>query len=160
MGITNSHHESTKPSTAKLILHDGDIMEFTSPVKANHVLHKINNNNNNPTCFICNSDDMDFDGVITAVKSEEELEIGQIYFALPLTMLRRCLKAEEMAALAVKASYALTRSGGGGDGGRRKCVSPVVFYDRRVAAVGNDGENDGGRRRRRKFEAKLSKIEE
>ncbi|KFK32719.1 hypothetical protein AALP_AA6G279900 [Arabis alpina] len=164
MGICSSY-ESTQVATAKLILQDGRMMEFTTPVKVGYVLQK------NPMCFICNSDDMDFDDVVSAISAEEELQLGQLYFALPLTSLHHSLKAEEMAALAVKASSALMRSGGSCGREkckcRRKCVSPVIFSVRRVSPVGNSGgvtrngkRRGGGGSGRRKFAAKLSKIEE
>ncbi|EOA28028.1 hypothetical protein CARUB_v10024204mg [Capsella rubella] len=164
MGICSSY-ESTQVATAKLILQDGRMMEFTSPVKVGYVLQK------NPMCFICNADDMDFDNVVSAISADEEFQLGQLYFALPLSALHQSLKAEEMAALAVKASSALMRSGGscGRDKCkcRRKCVPPVIFSARRVAAVGSNGETTrNGKRRggggsgRRKYAARLSKIEE
>lgn len=164
MGICSSY-ESTQVATAKLILQDGRMMEFTTPVKAGYVLQKY------PMCFICNSDDMDFDDAVSAISADEELQLGQLYFALPLSSLHHSLKAEEMAALAVKASSALMRSGGscGQDKCRcrRKCVTPVIFSARRVAAVGTSGVTRNGKRRgggggsgRRKYAAKLSKIEE
>ncbi|CAN6803092.1 unnamed protein product [Brassica oleracea] len=163
MGICMSY-ESTQVATAKLILQDGRMMEFTTPVKVGYVLQK------NPMFFICNSDDMDFDDVVSAISADEELQLGQLYFALPLSSLHQSLKAEEMAALAVKASSALMRSGGscGLDKCRcrRKCVSPVIFSVRSVTAAGSHGQTRNGKRRggggsgRRKYEAKLSKIEE
>ncbi|KAL2499759.1 hypothetical protein Adt_25309 [Abeliophyllum distichum] len=105
MGICSSC-ESSSVVTAKLIFDDGRLQEFSYPVKVSYVLQK------NPTCFICNSDEMDFDDVVSAVSDDEVLQLGQLYFALPLSRLKRRLKAEEMAALAVKASLALTKSGG------------------------------------------------
>ncbi|ESQ53405.1 hypothetical protein EUTSA_v10026416mg [Eutrema salsugineum] len=167
MGICSSS-ESTQVATAKLILQDGRMMEFTKPVKVGYVLLK------NPMCFICNSDDMDFDDAVSAISADEELQLGQIYFALPLSWLRQPLKAEEMAALAVKASSALMRSGGSC---RRKCVNPIVVADKyhlRVgsgdATVGSGGgrrkgrNGDGGgsssSRRRKCYAAELSTIEE
>ncbi|CAH8367966.1 unnamed protein product [Eruca vesicaria subsp. sativa] len=163
MGICSSY-ESTQVATAKLILQDGRMMEFTNPVKVGYVLQK------NPMCFICNSDDMDFDDVVSAISADEDLQPGQIYFALPLSSLHQSLKAEEMAALAVKASSALMRNGNscGRDKCRcrRKCVSPVSFSSRRVVAVGSNGQTRNGKRRggggsrRRKYAAKLSMIEE
>ncbi|KAL1212180.1 hypothetical protein V5N11_001433 [Cardamine amara subsp. amara] len=167
MGICSSY-ESIQVSTAKLILQDGRMMEFTSPVRAGYVLQK------NPMCFICNADDMDFDDVVSAICADEELQLGQLYFALPLSSLGQSFKPEEMAALAVKASSALMRSGGscGRDKCRcrRKCVSPVIFSvgtstNRKVAAAtasSNGGKirGGGGGSGRRKYAAKLSKIEE
>ncbi|EPS72457.1 hypothetical protein M569_02308, partial [Genlisea aurea] len=95
--------ESTGVATAKLILNDGRLQEFSHPIKVSYLMHK------NPDCFICNSDDMDFHDVVCAVEDDEELQLGQIYFELPLRRLRHRLQADEMAALAVKASSALAR---------------------------------------------------
>ncbi|KAI9113633.1 hypothetical protein K1719_015560 [Acacia pycnantha] len=93
--------------TARLILEDGQLREFTYPIKVSYVLQKY------PMCFICNSDEMDFDDVMTAIDEDEVLQPGQLYFALPLSRLNHPLRADEMAALAVKASSALMKSGGG-----------------------------------------------
>ncbi|WCJ30999.1 hypothetical protein M5689_012518 [Euphorbia peplus] len=163
MGICNSC-ESTHVATAKLILQDGKLQEFSYPVKVSYVLQK------HPAYFICNADEMEFDDVLSAVHDEDELQPGQLYFALPLNRLKHPLQPEEMAALAVKASSALN---GCPEkcGCRRKNVSPVVFSgtgkSRRVADVGGGG---GGRRLRRgrggsdggssKFTAMLSAIPE
>ncbi|KAG6408164.1 hypothetical protein SASPL_131167 [Salvia splendens] len=95
MGICSSC-ESTSVATAKLILGDGRLQEYPYPVKVSYVLQK------NPAFFICNSDEMDFDNVVSAVSDDDELQLGQIYFALPLSKLSRRLQADEMAALAVK----------------------------------------------------------
>lgn len=152
-------------ATAKLILQDGRLEEFSHPVKVSYILQK------NPTCFICNSDDMDFDDVVTAINDDEVLQPGQLYFALPLSRLKYPLQAEEMAALAVKASSAFMKHGAEKCGYRRKTVTPVVFSgedfksSRRVASVA--GGYDGGLRRgrrsaggRRKFTAMLNSIQE
>ncbi|XP_059458561.1 uncharacterized protein LOC132188174 isoform X2 [Corylus avellana] len=150
MGNCNSS-SSTDVATAKLILQDGRLQEFSYPVKVSYLLQK------NPTCFICNSDEMDFDDVVSAVNDNEVLQPGQLYFALPLSKLRHPLQPEEMAALAVKASSALMRSGGEKCGCRRRAVSP------RGVTTGSGG---GGLRRGRngggaiKFSAMLSAIPE
>ncbi|XP_010526736.1 PREDICTED: uncharacterized protein LOC104804221 [Tarenaya hassleriana] len=167
MGICSSCDSSHVVATAKLILQDGGMMEFTQPVKVGYVLQKY------PTCFICDSDEMDFDDVVSAISADEELQLGHLYFALPLSWLRRPLQAEEMAALAVKANSALTRSGGCRREkcqSRLRCASSVVYpadeFRRRSASgdgtVGSSvgsrkGSSSGGRRR---LPAKLSRIEE
>ncbi|KAF8101582.1 hypothetical protein N665_0204s0076 [Sinapis alba] len=141
MGICSSS-ESTQVATAKLILQDGRMIEFTSTVKVGYVLQKY------PMCFICNSDDMDFDDAVSAISADEELQLGQIYFALPLRWLREPLEAVEMAALAVKATSALMRSGGGRC--RRTRVDPIVAGKSRMRfASGDDtvGSGGGGRRK-------------
>ncbi|KAA8531781.1 hypothetical protein F0562_006502 [Nyssa sinensis] len=165
--LCSSSCESTSEATAKLILQDGRLQEFSYPVKASFVLQM------NPTCFICNSDEMDFDDVVSAIGDDEELQPGQLYFALPLSQLRHPLQAEEMAALAVKASSALMKSGGEKCGCRRKALYPVMFSGEKgtrpspkVADGGGLGEggfrrgrsSDGGRRRN--FTAHFSPIPE
>ncbi|CAK9315218.1 unnamed protein product [Citrullus colocynthis] len=157
MGICVSS-DSINVATAKLILTDGTLVEFSYPVKVSYVLQK------HPARFICNSDEMDFDDVVYAVDDDDELQLGQLYFALPLDRLNQPLQAEEMAALAVKASAALMKAGGGGPekcGSRRTAISPVAFSDEEFRKVPRRGLKKGmGSGRSRKFTAKLSAIPE
>ncbi|KAJ4827580.1 hypothetical protein Tsubulata_004809 [Turnera subulata] len=170
MGICSSC-ESTHVATAKLILQDGRLQEFPYPVKASFVLQKIH-----PTHFICNADEMDFDDVVSAVSDDEDLLPGQLYFALPISRLKHPLQPEEMAALAVKASSALMKSGCGDKCGycRRKSALPPVLVSVEKGSAGKSGGRAGsggggaggrgGRGRRggggRKFTAMLSAIPE
>ncbi|CAL0312754.1 unnamed protein product [Lupinus luteus] len=158
-----SSFDSNQIATAKLILHDGVLQEFSYAVKVSFLLQKY------PTCFICNSNDMDFDDVVRAIDEDEVLKTGELYFAIPLSKLKLKLQADEMAALAVKASLALAKSGGHKRRFRRKRV--VLFSGeesgkicRRVAL--EDGcDVDMSRRRRssgrgRNLTAELSSIPE
>ncbi|GKA33627.1 hypothetical protein Tco_0720056 [Tanacetum coccineum] len=159
MGICSSC-DSTSVATAKLISHDGRLQEFSYPVKVSNVLQK------NPNTFICNSDEMEFDNIVSAISGDEELHLGQLYFALPLSRLRQPLQPEEMAALAVKASSALA-------GCRSKQVTFTTTLEKckssgRVADVGafetrgsvRRGGGAAGSGRRRNFMAMLSAIPE
>lgn len=100
--------------TAKLIFLDGSIQVYSSPVKVSHILDQ------NPACFICHSDHMEFDEFVSAVDVDEELQMGHLYFALPVSWLAQPLQAEDMAALAVKASLAFPNSRDG-RGDQIKC---------------------------------------
>ncbi|KAK8497105.1 hypothetical protein V6N13_053275 [Hibiscus sabdariffa] len=161
MGICSSC-DSTHVATAKLVLQDGRLQEFPYPVKVSYVLQM------NPMCFICNSDEMDFDDVASPIDEDEELHPGQLYFALPLTWLKHPLQAEEMAALAVKASSALMKGAAGERSGSRcKTVIPFAFSDespsRKVSSsVGGSGSEKRRRagRGKRKFKALLTAIPE
>ncbi|KAK3015353.1 hypothetical protein RJ639_005625 [Escallonia herrerae] len=159
MGICSSC-ESTSVATAKLISQDGRLQEFSYPVKVSYVLQE------NPSSFICNSDEMEFDDVVLPIHDEEELQPGQLYFALPLSRLRHPLQAEEMAALAVKASSALTKSGGEKCGCRRKSLSQLGFSGgekgrrRPSQRVADSSSRRGGGGRGRNFTAMLSAIPE
>ncbi|XP_028763966.1 uncharacterized protein LOC114722178 [Neltuma alba] len=154
-----STSSSTLVATAKLVLHDGRLQEFSYPVKASYVLQKY------PMCFICNSDDMDFDDVVTPIDEDEELQLGQLYFVLPLTRLEHRLRAEEMAALAVKASSALAKSSGGG---KYVCDRKQVMFSggetkrshKRVSPGVNNSDRSRRGRSRGKFTAILSAIPE
>ncbi|CAA7019393.1 unnamed protein product [Microthlaspi erraticum] len=156
MGACGSS-ESRRTETAKLILQDGTLQEFSTPVKVWQILQK------NPTSFVCNSDDMDFDDAVLAVGGSEDLRPGELYFVLPLTWLNHPLRADQMAALAVKASSALAKSGwscGDQDGSRK-----VSGSERRVKRVkrngcGGSGCGGGGGKGRSKFTAELSSIAE
>ncbi|KAI4330632.1 hypothetical protein MLD38_028903 [Melastoma candidum] len=157
MGICSSC-DAADVATVKLILLDGRLQEFPYPVKASHVLAGDN------SFFICDSDDMEFDDVVSAV---EELHLGGLYFALPVSKMNRNLQAEEMAALAVKASSALMKRCGGDR--RCRCRKKVVDFP----AVVRDGDGADvvrrmtvgsvggkGRGRRRRFAATLGSIQE
>ncbi|XP_022749237.1 uncharacterized protein LOC111298778 [Durio zibethinus] len=144
MGICNSC-ESTSVVTAKLILQDGSLQEFTNPVKVSHILER------NPNCFICSSDDMDFDSTLCAVDEEDQLQLGELYFALPLSRLNNPLSTEEIGALAIKASQALNL---GGTGKKKFCgcgfnekVDPLLLPSKRVAKssfMATNGGSNGG----------------
>lgn len=123
MGNCCSSRVTSSTTTVKLILVDDKLKEFANPVKVSYVLSR------NPQCFVCNSDEMDFDQLLSAMDEEEELLPGQLYFALPLAWMTRRLQPEDMACLAVKASVALRRGGercGCCNFGR---VDPVAFFD-------------------------------
>ncbi|XP_009799961.1 uncharacterized protein [Nicotiana sylvestris] len=161
MGICSSC-ESTSVATAKLILQDGRLQEFPYPVKASYLLQR------DPTIFICNSDEMEFGDVVSAISADEELQPGQLYFALPLSNLKRRLQAEEMAALAVKASSALNNCGGEKYGCRRK-ASDFLLEKGKAGDNNNNGSDaadlrrarsSGGSGRRGKFTARLTAIPE
>ncbi|XP_074306529.1 uncharacterized protein LOC141641779 [Silene latifolia] len=158
---------SSSMYTAKLISEDGKLEEFTYPVNVAYLL------STHPNTFICNSEDMEFDGVLTAVKDQENLQLGQLYFALPLSKLRRPLLAEEMAALAVKANAALLQAGVGENKCRRRRKTGFFGGEKscsKVADVGsatvksmNKGKGDvsvNGNNGRRMFLVNLSVIPE
>jgi hypothetical protein len=97
--------------------------------------------------FLCSADGLELGRAVAAVAGEEELQPGQLYFVLPAAMRRRALQAEEMAALAIRASAALA---GDHDG-------PLVFPD--SAADGGSATRGGvkGSRRRSRRTASLGR---
>lgn len=123
MGICSSCEATAiiETPTAKLVLTDGSLQEYDRPVKASHVLRQKEE-------FVCDSDEMEFNGFVSAMDSNQYLQMGQLYFLFPRSMLKRPLHAEEMAALAVKASSALMKACRSYHFGSSLAVAPVVDF--------------------------------
>ncbi|KAI3695552.1 hypothetical protein L1987_78549 [Smallanthus sonchifolius] len=111
-----SGSNATNAPKVKIVLLDGQLREFSSPMKVFLVAPPLNYLTNDVCSFICNADEMDFDNYVTAMSGEEELRPGQLYFELPASWLNRRLTTEDMASMAVKAGKALMISRGGGGG--------------------------------------------
>ncbi|VFQ67877.1 unnamed protein product [Cuscuta campestris] len=92
-----------KPSTAAAVVvnENGEVQERRRPVKAADVLSE------NPNCFLSNSESMSVDSEIPQVRGDEDLEIGQLYFLLPVSKARSPLSLQDMCKLAANASAAL-----------------------------------------------------
>ncbi|GJV94628.1 uncharacterized serine-rich protein-like protein [Tanacetum coccineum] len=93
----------TSNNSAFVISPKGDLRPYSTPVFVSEVLDQMEE----PSFFVCNSDNLSYDQHIHALDAQHELDAGQIYFVLPISKLRDRLSASEMAALAVKASVAL-----------------------------------------------------
>ncbi|EEF43320.1 conserved hypothetical protein [Ricinus communis] len=93
-----------RQSTAKIVDRDGRLQEFKQPIKANYVLSQ------NPNCFLCSSESMYVNSPVSPVPDDEELQVGQIYFLMPLSKSHVLLSLQELCALAIKASAALAQS--------------------------------------------------
>ncbi|CAL5041869.1 unnamed protein product [Urochloa decumbens] len=120
-GLSSTHHHhrrstaslhqppSAAPAPALVVAADGSLLEFapaSSPVSASEVLGA--NAADHGRFFLCSSDALYFDADVPALGADELLRPGQIYFVLPATMLGRPLSSADMAALAVRASDALS----------------------------------------------------
>ncbi|CAN6196460.1 unnamed protein product [Urochloa humidicola] len=106
--------ESVHALTAKVVGLDGSMAQFAAPVTALQALAAIavaagiiTASSPSNAHFLCCSDELDFDAPVRALAPRDALQPGQLYFALPVSMLERPLSAQDMAALAVKASAAL-----------------------------------------------------
>jgi hypothetical protein len=157
--------------TAKVVVHDGTMKEFSYPVKVSYLLQIYQG------CFICDSDEMGYDDVVLPMHEDQVLTLGQLYFALPLTQLKKSLTVVELAALAVKANSALNKSSSGKKNGFRRKHIAMFSSEGRVAPESDGGDvavsvvrsKSNGRRRisgagggggRGKFMAGLSSIPE
>jgi hypothetical protein len=99
--------------------------------------------------FLCCADGLELGAAVAAVGGDEELQPGQLYFVLPAAMRRRPLQAEEMAALAVRASAALVgdhdgpllfpeAAAGGGGGAVPRSGAKACRRSRRGSSRGRD----------------------
>ncbi|KDP46205.1 hypothetical protein JCGZ_10045 [Jatropha curcas] len=122
--------------TTKIVHIDGKLQELKQPTMANVVLSQ------NLNCFLCSSESMYVNCHVPHVPDDEELQLGQIYFLLPLSKSNGLLSLQELCALAIKASAALnqldsdapsskTTSFNGSKllpaGGHRFCKIPIAF---------------------------------
>uniref|UniRef100_A0ACD5XTD9 Uncharacterized protein n=1 Tax=Avena sativa TaxID=4498 RepID=A0ACD5XTD9_AVESA len=119
---------SPAPPTAKVIGLDGSMAQLSVPFTTREAL------GSSDAAFLCISDELRFDVPPRALADEETLRPGWLYFVLPLSMLRRPISGQEMAALAVQATSAVPAAATG-KGRKAARVVPLV----------NDGAGpDGG----------------
>ncbi|KAI9124205.1 hypothetical protein K1719_005505 [Acacia pycnantha] len=94
----------TRKSSVNVIDMEGKLQQLEEPKKAWHVLSQ------NPNCFMCSSESMYVGSPIPQVGPSEELQLGHMYFLLPLSKSRTTLSLQDLCALAIKANAALVRS--------------------------------------------------
>ncbi|XP_040378589.1 uncharacterized protein LOC121053956 [Oryza brachyantha] len=125
-------------TAARVVLADGALRRFPGGTRASQAVKAAGGA---PSWFLCSADGLELGGAVAAVAGDdEELQPGQLYFVLPASMRRRPLQAEEMAALAVRASAALV---GDHDG-------PLVFPEATAGAAADPRGGKGCRRPRRR----------
>ncbi|KAF7074569.1 hypothetical protein CFC21_079417 [Triticum aestivum] len=128
-------------TAARVVLADGQLQRFPGGTRASQAMKAAAAAAPAGACFLCSADGLELGGAVAAVAGDEELQPGQLYFVLPGAMRRRALQAEEMAALAIRASAALA---GDHDG-------PLVFPDSASGApAARSGVKGGSRRRSRR----------
>lgn len=93
---------SPTAGVALVVKLDGKPEEFRQPVRAGDILSE------NPNCFICSSEAMNVDSPVAHLADGEELQLGQLYFLLPISKSHLPLSLHDMCALAIKASTALS----------------------------------------------------
>ncbi|KAM0927312.1 hypothetical protein ACQ4PT_002964 [Festuca glaucescens] len=142
-------------TAARVVLADGELQRFPGGTLALHALKAAAAavSGGVGACFLCSADGLELGGVVAAVAHDEELQTGQLYFVLPATMRRRPLQAEEMAALAIRASAALAGDHDGplvfpdsatGVGAARSGVKGSRRPSRRTPSLGRDFVTDLG----------------
>lgn len=95
-----NHKSSRWPSAAKIIHMDGRVQELKAPIPARNILSQ------NPNHFLCSSESISMNNCMPQMPEEEELQLGQIYFLLPLSHAHKLITLKDMCSLAIKANSA------------------------------------------------------
>ncbi|KAL9231618.1 hypothetical protein vseg_006820 [Gypsophila vaccaria] len=107
MGICNSQLSKKNGSflrwrtTVMIVQLDGTLLEYDRQITARYVL---------PDCsslFLACSESMYVDFAVPAIPYDQELELGQLYFVLPVSQIYNVLSLQDLCGLAIKASVAL-----------------------------------------------------
>ncbi|XP_027157231.1 uncharacterized protein LOC113758659 [Coffea eugenioides] len=114
------------PTAAQVIHWNGRLQELWQPTIAAEIL------SHNPNFFLSSSETMHVNAVPGPVAKDEQLQPGQLYFLLPIPMLRLPLSLQDLCVLAVKASKALSDP----DMGRATLQTSVILQDENSAAIG------------------------
>nr|GEY33074.1 hypothetical protein [Tanacetum cinerariifolium] len=130
----DSIHKST--NYAFVVSTKGELRQFPTPIFVSEVLQY-----EKPSFFVCNSDNLYQDQHIPSLNSEDELDAGQIYFILPITMLARRLSASDMASLAVKASLALDSSSNSNSHVKKKKNNMVLMETSQINVIVEEEDN-------------------
>ncbi|KAL2927516.1 Voltage-dependent calcium channel type D subunit alpha-1 [Bienertia sinuspersici] len=100
MAKRNGNFLSWRPTV--MIIHlDGRLEEFNQPITVRHVLTQ------HLDYFIASSESMYVDSIVPPIPNDDELEVGQIYFLLPLCQAHKVFSLQDLCDLAIKASIAL-----------------------------------------------------
>ncbi|KAF0915300.1 hypothetical protein E2562_035335 [Oryza meyeriana var. granulata] len=138
VAAVNGSSASGEATAARVVLADGALRRFPGGTRASQAVKAAAGGAS--SWFLCSADGLELGGAVAAVAGDEALQPGQLYFVLPASMRRRPLQAEEMAALAVRASAALV---GDHDG-------PLVFPETATGGATDPRGGKGCRRSRRR----------
>lgn len=89
------------PCAAQVIHWNGRLQELWQPARAADVL------SHNPCFFLCSSETMNLDSVPRQLSKDEPLQLGQLYFLIPISKIDVPFSLHDLCTLAVKASKAL-----------------------------------------------------
>ncbi|KAL4633036.1 hypothetical protein ACB092_04G092000 [Castanea dentata] len=99
--VTSCAPSIISSGAVKVLFSDGRLRVYTRPVKAAELMLE------NPGQFVCESSSLKVGHRIQGLLADEELELRQFYFLLPMELLYSVLTFEEMSSLSYKASKAL-----------------------------------------------------
>lgn len=124
-------HDNVYLSTsaaANVITISGELRQFPTPITVSQLLLQLESSSSSSSSsfFICNSDSLYYHENIPALNSTQQLQAGQIYFILANSKLNYPLSASDMAALAVKASTAISSMNNNNKSSGKSQISPLM----------------------------------
>lgn len=128
MVMDSKHHLNL--SSANVITLNGQLRQFPVPLTVSQLFLQLDSESESKSkseseYFICNSDSLYYDEYMQAMDLTEELQSGQIYFILPNSRLHYPLSASDMAALAVKASAAISSTNKNSQRSSKSQITPI-----------------------------------
>lgn len=147
--LSRQAHQPASPAPARVIAADASLKELPASSSSSSVSDVLGRSGGDDMAvasssfFMCNSDALYFNEPPPALPPGEVLRPGQIYFVLPAAMLGRPLSTADMAALAVRATTALSSSCKPRRHGRRRARGGGKKKAVRVVPVREQME-DGG----------------
>lgn len=125
-------------SLVRVLFMDGKIQIFNKPIKAVEIMV------DNPNQFLCNSSSLKVGHRIPGLAEDDDLELRQFYFLLPMDLLYSVLTSEEMSALSYRASKAIKHERGFTSIGK---IFPVCIFsgegNKKTTTTGSVDKEDG-----------------
>lgn len=103
ISLDNAGGGATQVQTTKVVTPSGQLRQYSDRITAVEALVE-------PLTFLCSSDLLFVDEPIPALPRDHLLHLGQVYFALPDTMLGRALTVDDMKTLAWRTSGAMAEA--------------------------------------------------
>ncbi|KAL3515216.1 hypothetical protein ACH5RR_022118 [Cinchona calisaya] len=91
-------------AAAQVVYWNGKLQELWQPIKAEEILTQ------DPNFFLCSSETMNLNSVPCQMAKDEELQLGQLYFLIPVSKLHLPFSLQDLCKLAISASKALNDS--------------------------------------------------
>lgn len=93
--------DSVPSNTVKVLSWNGTVQELQRRIKAAELML------DNPQHFVCHANGLQIGRRINPLSADEELDLGYLYFLLPMAKLHSVLSGTDMASLAFKANSAM-----------------------------------------------------
>ncbi|GLJ46357.1 hypothetical protein SUGI_0977160 [Cryptomeria japonica] len=90
-------------NTVKVVAYNGELQEFQKQIKAAELMLE------NPQHFVCHADSLQVGRRINPLSADEDLELGHLYFLLPMSKLQGVVSDSDMASIAVRAKSAMKK---------------------------------------------------